>query len=102
MGEGQPRAYLQFRRSMNVLMGAIVGFLVLYPFAVTFSGLQATVLLLLGFTFGGLTGYRRRESHLFFYFALLCICILSTLITFSGMAPETTKASLLEALTRGC
>ena len=94
----EPSPYLRFRRIVNIFLGAMVGSLVVYPFALTQNGSTATLLLLFGLAGGALTGYRRRESHVFFYFALVCCCILSALIASelkdnpTGAAPGTAES----------
>ena len=64
-----------------VFLAALVGLLITIP--VTMADRQGSSwLLLVGIIAGGLVGWRRRKSHAFLYFCLVCVIALATLISF--------------------
>lgn len=65
-----------FRTLATMLLSVLTGCLIMIPIA------QESGLLVLGGGVLGLAiGYRRRKSHLFFYFTLISTVILASLIT---------------------
>ena len=62
------------------MLGALTGALIVIPITTVEAGAG---LVAVGAAAGGLVGYRRRKSRAFFYFAIACALILSTIISFS-------------------
>jgi len=69
----------------NVIMGAIIGLLIGLPIALS---KEAFVIVLVTLPLGTLIGYRHRKSRLFLYFSVICVLILSWLVSFQMVAPE--------------
>ena len=75
----------QFRVYACVLLGAMSAALIAMPLALgqVKEPLLGTLLIVACALLGARIGYRRRNSAGFLYFALVCVLILSTLISFS-------------------
>ena len=61
----------------------MVGLLSAIPLVKPDGTAVTLALLIFGGILGGFAGYRRRNSHLFFYFALFAAATLSTIIFFN-------------------
>lgn len=77
-----------FRAAASVALGGLCGALIGLPAAATLQSATSPLLVLASFGLGCLVGYRHRKSVAFFYFALLCVCMLSGLIALSGFSGE--------------
>lgn len=75
-----------FIQVSTVILGIMTGYLIGIP-AALYLNLQTPLLLFLFAIGGGLVGYRRRKSRVFFYFALLCVLALSSVIFFYALIP---------------
>ena len=70
-----------FRAIACALLGAFVGALIALPLLASTEGLRLP--LFIAFTAaGGLIGYRKRASTLFFYFSLIAVVALASLISY--------------------
>jgi len=70
----------------NIILGTVIGLLIGLPIAMAPGGFQG--LLLATIPLGAITGYRHRRSRLFLYFSLICVLILSWLVSFQMVVPE--------------
>lgn len=71
-----------FRELACVLLGGVCGFLASIPLVLS-DILPAKFALIPIFTIGGsLVGYRRRKSVVFFYFVLIAILVLTSILVF--------------------
>ena len=61
-------------------MSVIVGVLIAVPLAISNPNPLALLLLPFFGAMGGIAGYRRRNSRVFFYLTLIAIAILSSII----------------------
>jgi len=77
-----------FRSAACVVLGGLCGALIGLPAAATIQSATSPLLVLASFGLGCLVGYRHRRNVAFFYFALLCVCMLSGLIALSGFSSE--------------
>ena len=73
-----------FRAAACVVLGGTIGALIGLPMAITMAAPGSYILVVASTALGIFTGYRRRRSTVFFYFALFCVCVLSLLVTLSG------------------
>ena len=74
----------KFYQIATIILSAIAGFLIAIPLISSATN-KFTLLVVPIFTLmGGLAGYRRRNSHVFFYISLAAVGILSSLITLRG------------------
>jgi hypothetical protein len=79
--------FKKFTQASCILMGAFTGALIALPIAGSLGPIPPPVAVVGFSTLGALVGYRRRNSHAFFYFSLFCVMVLSTLISFYLLAP---------------
>ena len=77
----------KFTQASCIVMGAFTGALIAIPISGSFGPVPPPAILVRVTALGALVGYRRRNSHAFFYFSLFCVLVLSTLISFYLMAP---------------
>jgi hypothetical protein len=80
-------SFKKFIQVSCILMGAFTGALISLPIAGALGPIPPPAAVLGFTTLGALVGYRRRNSHAFFYFSLFCVMVLSTLISFYLLAP---------------
>lgn len=74
----------KFNQIATVALSTITGTLIFLPFALP----TKPWMLILGAGFGAATGYKRRNSRMFFYLSLAATGILTTLIYFEYL-PKT-------------
>jgi len=83
--ETQP--FSKFLNIACISVGGMVGCLIAIPLTFSSNGSSKFVVLLASIALGMLVGYRRRGSRVFLYFCLLCVLILSSLVSFSFYRP---------------
>lgn len=84
-----------FREGATVLLGTLIGLLVGLPWSTTHTSTPtpslgvagAATLPLLFALLGGMVGFKKRKSHAFFYFSLVCVLILAT-VTYNNSMQE--------------
>ena len=65
----------------TVVLAAMVGGLISLPISITADNSQRCALPIM-IVLGGLLGYRKRHNRFFFYFCLVAVVVLATLINF--------------------
>jgi hypothetical protein len=74
------KTYQEFFGFTCVILGAFAGLLLAMPMVLRSETSFAPLFLVLGMFLGGVIGYRRRKSRVFFYVCLIVILMLSVLL----------------------
>lgn len=69
----------KLRHFATVVLAAMVGGLISLPISIGGNTTQS-LLLPITIIFGGLMGYRKRHNRFFFYFCLVAVAVLATLL----------------------
>ena len=77
-----PAKYSKFLQYATIGLSGMVGALIAIAWAPAAGASKGLGIILLGTIMGLLVGYRRRDSKFFFYLTLVCICALSSVISF--------------------
>ena len=64
-----------------VLLGVLVGMLITFPPSVALPPMQSAGIVTIGAIIGGFIGFKRRKSVGFFYFMLIAVLFLTTLLS---------------------
>ena len=75
--------FLLFRSIATIVLSAMVGLLAAIPLVQPNGTATPLALMFLGGALGAFAGYRRRTSHLFFYFTLFATATLATILFFN-------------------
>lgn len=73
--------YGSFREFASIVLGAILGGLIILPFALPDQQASNFWILLVGLFAGGLIGYKRRKSVAFLYFCMIAVVILASVLS---------------------
>ena len=74
------KTYQDFFSFACTILGAFAGLLLTMPIVIRSETSFAPLFLILGMFLGGIIGYRRRNSRIFFYVCLIVILMLSILL----------------------
>jgi len=72
--------FSKFYQISSVVLGTLAGLLIAVPISINMGPGMAPVFLLLFGLVGGLMGYRRRDSRVFFYLSIVSVLVLSSII----------------------
>lgn len=76
---------------INVAFGALLGVLIALPLVANLTSVPMMLGEIIAGALGAAVGYRRRTSRSFFYFAAICILVLSVIVVtqtnLSGIQP---------------
>ncbi len=72
--------FLRFYTFATITLSCFTGVLIAVPLALSNPNPLALLLLPFFGTMGGIAGYRRRNSRIFFYLSLFAVVVLSTII----------------------
>ena len=76
---------LKFLKIVNLVLGTMCGLLIAFPIALSMQNKTfGTLFLVMCTVLGTFSGYRRAKSRAFMYFCIVAVCVLSTVISFSG------------------
>lgn len=84
----QIRTFQSFRAASSIGLGGLVGALIGAPAGAATQPPMSVIIVVAATGLGFVTGYRRRNSVAFFYFALAAACILAGLLAVSGLQVE--------------
>ncbi|MBN8548274.1 MAG: hypothetical protein J0M12_03040 [Deltaproteobacteria bacterium] len=91
-------AALEFREIASILLGALTGALIGFPWVTSVDVSVAGLIVVISAILGGVIGYRKRRSTLFFYVCLIAVVglatLLSTRIMCCGEQPTLPQSSL--------
>jgi hypothetical protein len=73
--------FQSFRSASSVVLGSLTGILIALPAALPLGAVGSAVVSIVAGAGGAAIGYRRRHSVGFFYFALICVLVLASLLS---------------------
>lgn len=84
----QALSFEQFRSVACIVLGGVVGLLIGLPISLHLPSPLSVAIPLASLALGIISGYRHRQSIVFFYFALACVCVLSAVVGTTGLSTE--------------